>query len=194
MDAQTEAGLPRDKLVAAHGNFDSATCISTGQPVPIEEVREAIMGEDREGWQRLRDRYGGLVRAVKSDSPLPSPSPLVSRTRKTHAVATGSPPSAPAAMDPIASPSPRRLLTAPAQVKPDIVFFGERLPERFYRLAGAPPAPPRGRGASGGPLRTIGCTRQGEGGGGESQASRSNEGGREGGEDAARTEGRGGRR
>jgi NAD-dependent SIR2 family protein deacetylase len=23
------------------------------------------------------------------------------------------------------------------QVKPDIVFFGERLPERFYRLAGA---------------------------------------------------------
>jgi hypothetical protein len=60
--AQAEAGLPKDKVVAAHGNFDSATCISTGQPVPIEEVREAIMGEDRDGWQRLRERYGGLVR------------------------------------------------------------------------------------------------------------------------------------
>ena len=61
LGAQTEAGLPKDKVVAAHGNFDSATCISTGNPVPIEEVRDAIMGEDREGWKQLRDRHGGLV-------------------------------------------------------------------------------------------------------------------------------------
>lgn len=62
LGVQTQAGLPRDKIVAAHGNFDSATCISTGRPVPIEEVRDAIMGEDCEGWKRLRDRHGGLVR------------------------------------------------------------------------------------------------------------------------------------
>ena len=59
---QTEAGLPKEKVVAAHGNFDSATCISTGRSVPIEEVREAIMGGDQDGWKRLRDRHGGLVR------------------------------------------------------------------------------------------------------------------------------------
>ena len=47
--------------MAAHGNFDSATCISTGKSVPIEEVREAIMGGDKDGWKRLRDRHGGLV-------------------------------------------------------------------------------------------------------------------------------------
>jgi NAD-dependent deacetylase sirtuin 2 len=30
------AGLPKDMVVAAHGNFDSAKCIETGQPVPVD--------------------------------------------------------------------------------------------------------------------------------------------------------------
>ena len=33
---ETQAGLPPDKLVAAHGNFDSARCIENGKAVPIE--------------------------------------------------------------------------------------------------------------------------------------------------------------
>ena len=76
------AGIPKDKIVAAHGNFDSATCIDTGENVPVEEVREAIMA-GKEGYEALNARYGGLV-------------------------------------------------------KPDITFFGEKLPDRFYRLAGFP--------------------------------------------------------
>ena len=76
------AGIPKDKIVAAHGNFDSATCIDTGEDVPVEEVREAIMA-GKEGYEALNARYGGLV-------------------------------------------------------KPDITFFGEKLPDRFYRLAGFP--------------------------------------------------------
>ena len=31
---EAAAGLPREKIVAAHGNFDGAHCIDTGEPVP----------------------------------------------------------------------------------------------------------------------------------------------------------------
>eukprot|EP00928_Gymnodinium_smaydae_P081121 TRINITY_DN64697_c0_g1_i1.p1 TRINITY_DN64697_c0_g1~~TRINITY_DN64697_c0_g1_i1.p1 ORF type:complete len:350 (-),score=62.00 TRINITY_DN64697_c0_g1_i1:145-1194(-) len=79
---ETQAGLPADMVVAAHGNFDSASCL---QPrgrrakVPIDEVREAILaGED--ACVALDKKYGG-------------------------------------------------------QVKPDIVFFGENLPRRFFTLS-----------------------------------------------------------
>ena len=55
------AGLPKDMVIAAHGNFDSAKCVTTGLPVGVDEVREAILrGED--GWQGLRERHGGLVK------------------------------------------------------------------------------------------------------------------------------------
>ena len=101
---ETAAGLPADKLVAAHGNFDSATCVATGRKVDINEVRAALVprAEDSEGggeeggggeetsrrrnaalkkrWSALADKHGGLV-------------------------------------------------------KPDIVFFGENLPERFFTCA-----------------------------------------------------------
>jgi NAD-dependent deacetylase sirtuin 2 len=82
---ETEAGLPKDKLVAAHGNFDAATCLATGEQVPIEEVRQAVMGGVA-ACDALNSKYGGLV-------------------------------------------------------KPDIVFFGEKLPDRFYNLAGIPAFP-----------------------------------------------------
>ena len=73
------AGLDPSLIVAAHGNFDTATCIDTGDKVDTEEVKEAILlGE--EGWKKMNNKYGGLV-------------------------------------------------------KPDIVFFGEKLPERFFTYA-----------------------------------------------------------
>ena len=87
---EAEAGVPKDKIVAAHGNFDSATCIDTGEQVPIDEVREAIM-KGPEGWHAMNAKHGGLV-------------------------------------------------------KPDIVFFGEKLPDRFYQLSGILPFPDFGCG------------------------------------------------
>ena len=39
-----QAGTPKESVVAAHGNFDSATCVATGAAVPIEEVRAAACG------------------------------------------------------------------------------------------------------------------------------------------------------
>eukprot|EP00658_Telonema_sp_P-2_P002906 TRINITY_DN11070_c0_g1_i2.p1 TRINITY_DN11070_c0_g1~~TRINITY_DN11070_c0_g1_i2.p1 ORF type:complete len:405 (-),score=92.21 TRINITY_DN11070_c0_g1_i2:101-1315(-) len=75
---EREAGLSADKIVAAHGNFDSATCIATQEKVPVDEVKEAVR-VGPEACDALRTKYGGLV-------------------------------------------------------KPDIVFFGENLPEQFHRL------------------------------------------------------------
>lgn len=70
------AGVNPELVVAAHGNFDSATCIETGKKVDINEVRTAILAGE-EGWKGMSEKHGGLV-------------------------------------------------------KPDIVFFGENLPERFF--------------------------------------------------------------
>lgn len=79
---ESVAGIPKDRIVAAHGNFDSAHCVETGAEVPVAEVREAIMkGEEEGGWPDMNARWGGLV-------------------------------------------------------KPDIIFFGEPLPQRFFALAG----------------------------------------------------------
>jgi NAD-dependent deacetylase sirtuin 2 len=79
---ETLAGLPKSSVIAAHGNFDGATCITTGEPVDPDELREAVFGEneDGNGWFQLKQKYGGLV-------------------------------------------------------KPDIVFFGESMPPRFFASA-----------------------------------------------------------
>ena len=76
------AHIPKDKIVAAHGNFDTCSCIETTETVDTQEVRKAIAHgkEGEEGWMAMAERHGGLV-------------------------------------------------------KPDIVFFGEQLPERFFELA-----------------------------------------------------------
>jgi len=89
---ESRAGLPASKIVAAHGNFDSASSIGTldesGQvvpgsrrPVPVQEVRDAITNgaDSMNGWPALARKYGSLV-------------------------------------------------------KPDITFFGEALPGRFFEL------------------------------------------------------------
>ncbi|KAI8475473.1 MAG: NAD-dependent deacetylase sirtuin-2-like protein, partial [Monoraphidium minutum] len=71
-----EAGLPRDRVVAAHGNFDSARCIKCGEEHSMGYVKKAVLADEI-----------------------------------CHCSACG------------------------GLVKPDIVFFGENLPERFYEMA-----------------------------------------------------------
>jgi NAD+-dependent protein deacetylase sirtuin 2 len=71
------AGLDKSLIVAAHGNFDSATCIDTGKKVDPDEVKEAILAGEP-GWSKMNKKHGGLV-------------------------------------------------------KPDIVFFGENLPKRYFK-------------------------------------------------------------
>lgn len=74
------AGLPSNKLVAAHGNFDGAHIIDTDPKVSvdIDELKEALKA-GCQGWKDLCEKKGGLV-------------------------------------------------------KPNIVFFGEALPEKFSEL------------------------------------------------------------
>ena len=58
---ETAAGLPKDKVVAAHGNFDGAHVVGTHAPVPVEEVKTAAFGGDAE-WAVLSKRHGDLVK------------------------------------------------------------------------------------------------------------------------------------
>lgn len=55
------AGVPSERIVAAHGSFDTATCITTGTKVAAEELRKAIF-HGRVGWKALREHHGGLVK------------------------------------------------------------------------------------------------------------------------------------
>ncbi len=41
-----QAGLPKETVVAAHGNFDSAHCIRCGRPHSVEHVRAAVFAGD----------------------------------------------------------------------------------------------------------------------------------------------------
>jgi|EP00927_Polykrikos_kofoidii_P061756 NAD-dependent deacetylase sirtuin 2 len=60
---EQQAGLPAEKLIAAHGNFDGAHVIDTDpeKDVEIGELKTAIeKGED--GWKALKEKYGNLVK------------------------------------------------------------------------------------------------------------------------------------
>ena len=48
---ESAAGLPREALVAAHGNFDGAHVIDGGPAVPLAELKAAVM----EGGESLVD-------------------------------------------------------------------------------------------------------------------------------------------
>lgn len=59
---ETMAGLDNNKLVAAHGNFDTARCVETDIQVPIDAVREAYMSKTHD---QLNEKYGTTL--VKPD-------------------------------------------------------------------------------------------------------------------------------
>ena len=59
---ESMTGLSKEKIVAAHGNFDSAQCIYTKKKVPIEEVRQAYLNTSHD---ELNKKHG--TRLVKPD-------------------------------------------------------------------------------------------------------------------------------
>ena len=76
---ESQAGLPADKIVAAHGNFDKAHVVAHDEPtsadgsveterrrvVDAEEAKLAICGGEA-GWRRMNAKYGGLVKPAAS--------------------------------------------------------------------------------------------------------------------------------
>ncbi|CAE6915122.1 sirt2, partial [Symbiodinium sp. CCMP2592] len=60
---ECRAGLPAEKLVAAHGNFDAAHVIDR-EPEVLVDINElkAALDKGEEGWQKLRAEKGGLVK------------------------------------------------------------------------------------------------------------------------------------
>ena len=75
---ESQAGLPPDLIIAAHGNFDSCHCLDCEKGFSTEYFKKAVMGKD---------------------------TPEICRCSECDGL-----------------------------VKPDIVFFGEGLPERFFSL------------------------------------------------------------
>lgn len=57
------AGVSKERIVTAHGNFDSAHACGTGAEteVPIEELKIAV-DKGREALQAMMERYGGLCK------------------------------------------------------------------------------------------------------------------------------------
>lgn len=64
---ERQAGIPMEKLVAAHGNFDAAHVIDDhgiddSVEVDIAELKSALDQDGSEGWEALREWHGGLVK------------------------------------------------------------------------------------------------------------------------------------
>lgn len=60
---ECQAGLPKDKLVAAHGNFDAAHVIDTDPEELVDiDVLKAAVDKGEEGWKALREEKGNLVK------------------------------------------------------------------------------------------------------------------------------------
>lgn len=59
---EVEAGLPADRVVAAHGNFDGAHVVGRSTSVPVDEVRRAALSSSPDAWASLNYRYGGHVK------------------------------------------------------------------------------------------------------------------------------------
>lgn len=64
---ERQAGIPPEKLVAAHGNFDAAHVIDDlgvddSVEVDIGELKSALDQDGTEGWESLREWHGGLVK------------------------------------------------------------------------------------------------------------------------------------
>ena len=57
---EREAGVPADRVVAAHGNFDSATCVDTGLKVDVGEFEAALFGDDMAAFN---EKHGGLCKS-----------------------------------------------------------------------------------------------------------------------------------
>ncbi|KAH8098875.1 NAD+ binding protein [Aureococcus anophagefferens] len=57
---EREAGVPADRVVAAHGNFDTATCVDTGLEVDVSEFEAALFGDDMAAFN---EKHGGLCKS-----------------------------------------------------------------------------------------------------------------------------------
>lgn len=107
---EVAAGIPRDLVIAAHGNFDTASCIRCGQSYSPEFVRAAIFPVEDEEAMRTHPEE-----AEEEACELAQKLVEAADTSKKKV----------------------RMIAPPycgcgGLVKPDIVMFGENLPARFW--------------------------------------------------------------
>jgi len=58
---ERQAGVPEKKVVAAHGNFDTAHVIGSNADVHVQELKDAL-DKGEPGWRALAKAKGGLVK------------------------------------------------------------------------------------------------------------------------------------
>eukprot|EP00638_Chattonella_subsalsa_P001828 CAMPEP_0117774538 /NCGR_PEP_ID=MMETSP0947-20121206/26579_1 /TAXON_ID=44440 /ORGANISM="Chattonella subsalsa, Strain CCMP2191" /LENGTH=486 /DNA_ID=CAMNT_0005601027 /DNA_START=46 /DNA_END=1502 /DNA_ORIENTATION=+ len=115
---EREAGIHDELLVEAHGSFGTARCIECGASYTQEWVREQIFADRIPRCTQV----GCVVPNEKEEEEASSPHP---HPRSPHAGGTSSP-------RPVSPKSPQPPVSG--LVKPNIVFFGESLPKRFFSL------------------------------------------------------------
>jgi NAD-dependent deacetylase sirtuin 2 len=108
------AGLPRDAVVAAHGNFDTAHCIECKREHDVGSVKEAVQAGKP---HRCSHSSGGNIASKAS--------PSNSNNSSYSSTSTASP----------SSNKKGNNNNCNGLVKPGIVFFGENLPKRFFQSA-----------------------------------------------------------
>uniref|UniRef100_A0A0G4FZR5 Deacetylase sirtuin-type domain-containing protein n=1 Tax=Chromera velia CCMP2878 TaxID=1169474 RepID=A0A0G4FZR5_9ALVE len=109
------AGVPGDLLVEAHGSFHDVHCTRCRSQFPIEWYREMVVSGEIPTCDRR------VARRID-----PSSEEALGAARRILRSGAGEGEAAEAPLE--------KIVACGGLIKPDIVFFGEGLPERFWRL------------------------------------------------------------
>jgi len=112
---EAKAGIEKDKLIQCHGSFATVTCLKCRHRVPGEEIFPAIRAQQVARCQRCIEALGS---AQKTQSP-GAPSSKKPRPYKPDASDDD-------------DNNEDDDIPEPGILKPDIIFFGEPLPNNFF--------------------------------------------------------------
>ncbi|KOS23044.1 NAD-dependent protein deacetylase hst1 [Escovopsis weberi] len=140
---EVKAGLPADKLIHCHGSFGTATCMRCGFHAPGESIFPDIRAGKIPRCTKCIDALAAATAAAAAAAAKPQPSPPAGKRKRPAANGTVGPdPKKRRRRNSRSSPSPSLspsddddddAASAVGVMKPDIVFFGENLPDEFSK-------------------------------------------------------------
>ncbi|KAJ3274416.1 NAD-dependent protein deacetylase sirtuin-2 [Terramyces sp. JEL0728] len=123
------AGIPGDLIVEAHGSFHQATCVGRSVP-PFDQPNETDPGKDEQGVQKETDADPNDDSSEDDPEAIAEYERLASYTSipgcgKRYTINE---------FKQQVFDSKNPTCDCEGLIKPDIVFFGEKLPDKFYNL------------------------------------------------------------